>query len=835
MRAEDNLQGLLGRTSLVVSVVVSLLFCSPAELMAQLVRKGTPPPVGVAQQTAGFIAVPAAINPSNAQDLAQAMGIPAGDIVSATIGTTDPAAVGVGASPLGKYFPTDGDTFAILATGLAASAELPNNEDDLSTELAGLNNSQGNDMAQLRVELSPPAGATCLAFDFAFYSEEFPEWVGSQFNDAFIAEIGGSDFTIINDQVVAPLNFAFDTTGNAINVNTVFGVTPNTESTYDGVTPLLRAVTPLEPSHFPTTELVFTITDLGDSVWDSAVLLDRFSWLFDTDCQEGADADSDGDALLDRWETNGLDVDGDGTIDLDLPAMGADPQHKDVFVEIDYMVEEETCQFGFCFGGHSHQPKPEALQIVIDAFHNAPVANPDGTDGINIHIDSGPDSIMNPVSGATWGDASRSEALAHDNGLGAIVGGQYDWSEFDTIKGVGSTPGHFAVVRRDVFHYVIFAHDLGGLGSVSGISRGISASDLIVSLGEWTNKVGTVNEQGGTLMHELGHNLSLRHGGDDDFNYKPNYLSLMNYFYQMRGLRLGGADGHFDYSSTAAATLDESQLDEPLGIVGLIPSAGARYFCNSAQQIINTAADPIDWNCDGDATDLNVAEDVNNGAGTTLTGYNDWAHIRFDGGAVGKLGQNIELPAMTEANEISQEEDALIPTPFAMSIDGPGALVVLPGSNLVYQYTLTNEGTNADVYDLSSVATQPWADLSGVPSQVALNPGASMLINIPVEIPAGVPAGSQDSLHIEAFSQAQAGLADSLTTETTVNVDDGGMVCDLDGDNDVDLDDIQAILAIRGQTVPPADPSADADGNGVINVLDARLCVLECSNARCAP
>ena len=47
--------------------------------------------------------------------------------------------------------------------------------------------------------------------------------------------------------------------------------------------------------------------------------------------------DTDGDGLLDSWETSGLDINGDGTIDLDLPAMGANPLHKDLFVEVDLM------------------------------------------------------------------------------------------------------------------------------------------------------------------------------------------------------------------------------------------------------------------------------------------------------------------------------------------------------------------------------------------------------------------------------------------------------------------------------------------------------------------
>jgi hypothetical protein len=49
-------------------------------------------------------------------------------------------------------------------------------------------------------------------------------------------------------------------------------------------------------------------------------------------------ADTDGDALRDEWERNGIDANGDGTIDVDLPAMGAKPDRRDVFVELDHMT-----------------------------------------------------------------------------------------------------------------------------------------------------------------------------------------------------------------------------------------------------------------------------------------------------------------------------------------------------------------------------------------------------------------------------------------------------------------------------------------------------------------
>jgi hypothetical protein len=45
-------------------------------------------------------------------------------------------------------------------------------------------------------------------------------------------------------------------------------------------------------------------------------------------------ADTDGDGLLDTWETNGIDVNNDGIIDFVLPQ--ANPMHKNLYIETDY-------------------------------------------------------------------------------------------------------------------------------------------------------------------------------------------------------------------------------------------------------------------------------------------------------------------------------------------------------------------------------------------------------------------------------------------------------------------------------------------------------------------
>lgn len=319
-------------------------------------------------------------------------------------------------------------------------------------------------------------------------------------------------------------------------------------------------------------------------------------------------SDIDNDALLDVWEIYGIDYDGDRVIDLDLPSLGADPYYKDIYLEIDWMED----------GSHSHRPEQQALDIVIEAFSTAPVSNPNGFAGINLHID-------------------LSNAVSHNDKI-SWVGIPFVVADFYDIK-----TANFDQNRRFAFHYCIFAH-LPPLGSYSGVAE-LPGNDYIVTLGGFTNGVGTVQQQAGTLMHELGHNLGLRHGGDVNTNYNPNYLSIMNYWFQF-GIPFSD---RLDYSSGALPSLNENDLNELNGIQD--GSDWTFFYDTVGNTRMGAGSGSIDWDWDG-IIESSVNVDVNGDSSRSLLNdYNDWSNLVFN------FQDTIAFADGVNDNMISQEEE----------------------------------------------------------------------------------------------------------------------------------------------------------------------------------
>lgn len=389
--------------------------------------------------------------------------------------------------------------------------------------------------------------------------------------------------------------------------------------------------------------------------------------------------DADGDALPDSWELTG-DLNGDTVMDVDLRAMGADPTVKDIFVEVDWM--DCSVPGSDCSGSHSDALDPRAQALLIVSFWCAP-------ERIVLHIDAGPGSIMNPsvdscttrrVSGRVWESLARGNPVAHQNITPGIP---------ESIKSA-----NFAMARAPAFHYALFIHASGGFvgGRPSaGGSSGIPGSDFWVSLGAYSFPIspsGTElwHAQTSAFMHELGHNLGLDHGGKEDVNFKPNYLSIMNYAFGGIGLLIGGTiHQHYDYSRFHLDDLNEPALNEAAGLGpdGLLTTAAGPYgtvwLCGNGGGvnvfgfplgIAMNAVSNVDWDCDGvedgvtmplgtcvDAQDNgsdgaadqfdpdcaagiepSVSAAVHFGSQTKLHGHVDWAKLVFSGGAIGPGG-----------------------------------------------------------------------------------------------------------------------------------------------------------------------------------------------------
>lgn len=188
-------------------------------------------------------------------------------------------------------FPTNGKSFAILSTGNAKLAPEPNDAPDSGSTSGGPSIRGARDVVIMRIDLRVPKGHNCLSFSFRFLSEEYPEFVGDVFNDAFVAELDGSNWSAsdkTDPTVTSPLNFATDAHGSPIRINRT-GVTGMTAAraagtTYDGATRTLRASTPATPGRH---RLYLSIFDQGDRIYDSAVFLDNLRTSHATECRTG--------------------------------------------------------------------------------------------------------------------------------------------------------------------------------------------------------------------------------------------------------------------------------------------------------------------------------------------------------------------------------------------------------------------------------------------------------------------------------------------------------------------------------------------------------------------
>jgi RTX calcium-binding nonapeptide repeat (4 copies) len=387
--------------------------------------------------------------------------------------------------------------------------------------------------------------------------------------------------------------------------------------------------------------------------------------------------DTDGDRLLNSWEINGIPMLEGGTYVLPR----ANPLHKNLYVEVDHMV--------------NHRPMDGTLENVVGSFVGAPVTNPDGIIGIDLFT-----LVDDQIPHADTTTIANLQSNIKPMWFGTAA----ERANPDRID--------LLAAKGQAFHYTVYAHDqpAPNVGS-SGVAQ-TPGMNALVTLGngwaqniEGTHSIGSADQQEGTFMHEFGHNLGLQHGGNDGTNCKPNYFSVQSYLFQMSNYV---SNRPLDYSRSNVAALNEVSLDERNGLGQSNPAnlpsergPGNSFTVptkpNQGPTLVNAGTAQVDWNYNGmiDTAPVNVninkfSSDPNagcNGAGTQLNGHDDWSNLVYlpsstasvllqditieevresrlvllDGinNAIGRLGGNIDLSHIAILLQTDQLEAAI--------------------------------------------------------------------------------------------------------------------------------------------------------------------------------
>ena len=157
------------------------------------------------------------------------------------------------------------ETGAGLDQNGGGSVDPGNGDDDLTAMVPGY---VSYDACLLTLTFTTDTSVHGISFDFIYGTDEFSEWVNSDYNDIFCTFLDGE-------------NICFDHDSNLICVNNNFFKIDNENAPYaldleyDGFTPLLRTSDTLtEGDH----TLKFAICDMGDQILDAGVFLNNFKF-----------------------------------------------------------------------------------------------------------------------------------------------------------------------------------------------------------------------------------------------------------------------------------------------------------------------------------------------------------------------------------------------------------------------------------------------------------------------------------------------------------------------------------------------------------------------------
>lgn len=186
------------------------------------------------------------------------------------------------------FGPREGESFLVLSTGTGVDPDVDGLLTIGSLTAASNTNSDNsaapapiawpvlvNDLVWFQVEMEVPPGVTGFSIDMAYFSQEFPEWVGTKFNDALVlwAHSPSGSF-----------NACMTTAGEPCTVTSLWPSAYSlfseelTETGFEGTGATGWQTVRAPAVAGETLGLTVALFDTGDTSVTTLVLLDAFQW-----------------------------------------------------------------------------------------------------------------------------------------------------------------------------------------------------------------------------------------------------------------------------------------------------------------------------------------------------------------------------------------------------------------------------------------------------------------------------------------------------------------------------------------------------------------------------
>jgi len=199
-------------------------------------------------------------------------------------------------SSLGTMQPTDGSNFALFSTGIAGASIVTTDQENPGDErgewFEGDQKGHPRDEATLTMTLQVPPFMHYLYYDVQFFSAEYPEYVGTEFNDKFTVTVNSpaegissyffdvnSGYFVLDSDGITGTGFdVYARSGNPDGIDILDRNRrhPGEDAGASDLIPIGGETHPVSPNEQIT--VTINIKDSGDNLVDSAAFIDNLQF-----------------------------------------------------------------------------------------------------------------------------------------------------------------------------------------------------------------------------------------------------------------------------------------------------------------------------------------------------------------------------------------------------------------------------------------------------------------------------------------------------------------------------------------------------------------------------